>query len=721
MSTLYKAIHRLLFLTAMLVNSVSLVAQNPTLDSLENVLETHQTKDSTRVKLLSEVAYNLRRIDLDRSCECAAEANALAEELSYKKGIATSFNALANCFYLRSDYKEAFNFFEKSEKLHLETGDQAGLSFSLNGTGMAHLRQGNYPAALDYIQRALSIGEKAGDKTRISFSTYNIGNCYSLLGEYSMALDYYQRSLEMSRELKKKDFISVTLRDMGQAYTMLNKYDEARECFESSMRIMEEENDQKGISFTMITLGILNEKQGRLDEAFKYFTEAAAISKKSGFKHNLCDSYTCLSDIYIGRREYSKALNYALSSLLIAKELNILPEQSDIYEQLSRIYEATGDYKKAYQSHQAFKELNDSVFNEESIRTVANLKNSFHYEKEKQKAAFEQQQKDAVLQAEAKWQRMVRNFFIIAFIVTFILVLVVVRISIQRKKANETLSLQNDEIEKTSRRLTQKNEEISLKNKELKNQSSKLENALGDLQKAQSQLVQSEKMASVGVLTAGIAHEINNPLNFIHGGKSALDRYVKKNLKEHQEKLKPLLDTIDVGIKRVTGIVLSINRFSREGGGKNENCDIHLILENCLLMLQNQFKSRVKIKKSYTEEAFRLFGQEGDLHQVFINVLANAIQSIEKGGTVSISTEVVGENLEVKISDTGCGISRQNLNRVTNPFFTTRDPGKGTGLGMSIAYNIIKDHLGKIRYESEEGVGTTAIVTLPVIKTTVEV
>ncbi len=695
--------------------------QNRIIDSLELALESHISMDQSRVDLLNELAYSTRRSDLDRSCDCAAQAKELAEKLNYEKGLATSFNGLANCFYLRSDYLEAFNFFEKAERLFKEIGDQSGLSFSLNGTGMAHLRQGNYAAALDYIQRALTIGEKIEDKTRISFSTYNIGNCYALLGEDSLALDYYHRSLNMSWELGKEDIESVTLRDMGQAYTRLNKYKEARDCFERSMKIMEGRQDQKGISFTMITLGILSKKQGELDAAFDYFNDAAKLSEEHGFKHNLCNSYACLSDVYIGKREYANALNYALSGLMIAKDLDILPEQRDIYQQLSKIYAATGNYKKAYQSHQAFKTLSDSIFNEESIGAVANLRNSFEYEKEKQKTALIQQQKDAVKEAEAKWQKTVRDFFIVAFIVTSILVLIVVKISNQRKKANKTLSLQNQEIEKTSERLSIQNDEIQQQNEELTQQRIQLEAALNELQKAQSQLVQSEKMASVGVLTAGIAHEINNPLNFIHGGKSALDKYVKKNLKGHEGKMKPLLDSIDMGIKRVSGIVLSINRFSRESGNQKEQCDISLILDNCIAILENQIKSKIKMEKNYSSEQFELVCQEGELHQVFLNILMNAVQSIEDKGTISISTKLLDTNLEVRVSDTGSGISKQNLEKVTNPFFTTKDPGKGTGLGMSISYNIIKGHKGKIRYESEEGEGTTVIVTLPVTKEAVGV
>ena len=711
----------LIAVLAMVLAPTFLTAQSSLLDSLENQLTQFSKQDVGRVDLLNNISYALRRVDLDRSCECGVEARTLAEKLDYQRGIAESFSNLGNCFYLRSDYKEAQESFQKAIDLNTKIENLSDLALSLNGIGMVHIQQGNYPLALDYVQKSLKIAEQINDKERISFANYNIANCHLNLGDYGTALEYYDLSLTISNELGRKDFISVNLRDMGQAHTQLKNYEEAQRFFERSLEIMEELDDQKGISFTLVTLGILHKKQNRLDQAFTYFKQAADLSKEHDFKHNLCNSYLCLGESYIERNDYESALNYALSGLLIAKELKIIPEQRDAFKQLSNIYETEGNYKNAYQSYKAFKALDDSIFSEESIRTIANLRSLHEYEKEKQKTVLTQLQKDAVQEAEARWQRTVRDFFIVAFIVTAVLVLIVFRISTQRKKANRILSNQKDEIEGTYKQLYWQNEEIQQQNEVLTSQRIKLESTLDKLQKAQSQLVQSEKMASVGVLTAGIAHEINNPLNFIHGGKSALDKYVKKNLKKHESKMKPLLDTIDMGIKRVTGIVLSINRFSRESGNKKERCEIGLILDNCLLMIQNQIKARIKVEKHYTEESFELLCQEGELHQVFLNVLMNAVQSIEGRGTIAIATELRGADLEVSVSDTGCGISPQNLDKVTNPFFTTKDPGKGTGLGMSISYNIIKGHKGKIQFESKEGEGTTVIVTLPVEKTAVEV
>jgi signal transduction histidine kinase len=142
--------------------------------------------------------------------------------------------------------------------------------------------------------------------------------------------------------------------------------------------------------------------------------------------------------------------------------------------------------------------------------------------------------------------------------------------------------------------------------------------------------------------------------------------------------------------------------------------DIHTILDNCLIMLQNKTRGRIEIFKEYTDSQYKLECNEGRMHQAFLNILSNAVQSIRNEGKIVIKTSIEGGNLEVSVTDTGCGISEENLPRIFDPFFTTREPGKGTGLGLAITYNIINEHNGKIICHSKMNEGTVFFVTLPV-------
>ncbi len=240
-----------------------------------------------------------------------------------------------------------------------------------------------------------------------------------------------------------------------------------------------------------------------------------------------------------------------------------------------------------------------------------------------------------------------------------------------------------------------------------------LEQAMKDLTDTQSMLIQSEKMASLGVLTAGIAHEINNPLNFIQGGALGLQNFIDEFFPEYKSKTEPLLNAILEGVSRSASIVRSLNRYSRKDETPMVPCSIHTIIDSCLVMVNSEVVNRITINKNYCCEELLLLCKEGKIHQAILNILVNAINSIESKGTISITTLQENEMLKLIIADTGCGISKENLNRITDPFFTTKPPGSGTGLGLSITYTIIADHNGYMEFESELNKGTTVTIVLP--------
>lgn len=232
-----------------------------------------------------------------------------------------------------------------------------------------------------------------------------------------------------------------------------------------------------------------------------------------------------------------------------------------------------------------------------------------------------------------------------------------------------------------------------------------LQITLSDLQRTQRKLIETEKMASLGVLSAGITHEINNPLNFIKGGIQVLELDLKEG--KPIDEIEPSLHVINDGVERATTIVKSLSHFSRESRDMHESCDVHAIIDNCLLMLESKTRHKIKVIKEFGIEHFKLIGNEGRLHQAFLNILANAEQAILNSGEIKISTELDREIRKIIITDTGIGIEPEILDKINDPFFTTKPPGQGTGLGLSIAYNIVREHNGVIEVISQPGKGTT--------------
>ena len=298
-------------------------------------------------------------------------------------------------------------------------------------------------------------------------------------------------------------------------------------------------------------------------------------------------------------------------------------------------------------------------------------------------------------------------------------------VAIQNARLHQDLKKHKDNLEKLVHEKTQDlntaieelqaaNDELYEKNEIINSQNNELRATLQYLKETQSHLLQSEKMASLGTLTAGVAHEINNPLNFIMGAYVGLDKFFKKK-NDKDPDISVLLSSIKTGIDRISTIINSLNHFSRNNKDLNEKCHINSILDNCLTILNNQISDKVNIKKVYAENSFTIKGDVANLHHALLNILTNSLQAIDKKGEITIKTQmdIVKNRFIIEILDTGKGISKENIGKITEPFFTTKDPGKGIGLGLSIAYKIIKEHNGILEFESEVDQGTLVRIELP--------
>ncbi len=275
-----------------------------------------------------------------------------------------------------------------------------------------------------------------------------------------------------------------------------------------------------------------------------------------------------------------------------------------------------------------------------------------------------------------------------------------------------------EELDTAIEALKATNEKLQSKNEIINNQNKELKEALQNLKQAQAQLVQSEKMASLGLLTAGVAHEINNPLNYIQASLYAIEENIsyKQEPEFLQKNLQTLLAAMKMGVKKASSIVKALNAFSRSKNLRKDTCNINEIINNCLLLLEHELKNKCLVTRDLTNVSFTLNGNEDSLHQVFTNLIMNSVQSIKSNGEISITTAIDKEKdqLAIIISDNGEGISKENLPKIFDPFFTTRDPGKGVGIGLSIVYKIIENHNGDINYVSEQGKGTKVKVLLPI-------
>jgi len=226
----------------------------------------------------------------------------------------------------------------------------------------------------------------------------------------------------------------------------------------------------------------------------------------------------------------------------------------------------------------------------------------------------------------------------------------------------------------------------------------------------EDQLLQAEKLSSIGLLAAGIAHEVNTPI-------AGISSYTQMLLKETPEtdRRKKILEKIEKQTFRAAEIVSGLLNFSRLNSSEFKDLDINQLIEDSLALLNNHLQSNnIKVESRYDLSLPPVYGNMGKLQQVFVNLFLNARDAMPSGGELAVQTGMLESMVVVDISDTGSGITEENIRRIFDPFFTTKSVGKGTGLGLAVSYGIVQEHGGGIFVDSSSGRGTHFRVKLPI-------
>ncbi|MCS7014127.1 MAG: ATP-binding protein [Chloroherpetonaceae bacterium] len=308
-------------------------------------------------------------------------------------------------------------------------------------------------------------------------------------------------------------------------------------------------------------------------------------------------------------------------------------------------------------------------------------------------------------------------------------------------------------LRKRDRIIQQSTDEILRQRNQLASEKERVEKLLSDLKSTQAQLIQSEKMASLGQMVAGIAHEVNTPLGFVTNNLSVIERNVgilERALREYQkmekmlregelaeleaqlenirsmvlrieelslvERTRRTISESNIGLQRIQELVTNLRNFSRLDEATCKLVNLAESIDSALMIATNMVKHKAEVIKNYAPNLM-VECYPAQLNQVFLNLITNATQAIEKFGKITITTLTEGDKAIIKIADTGIGIPEENLKKIFEPFFTTKPVGQGTGLGLSIVYKIIEQHHGTIQVASEVGRGTEFTITLPLRQT----
>ncbi len=610
-----------------------------------------------------------------------------------------------------TDPNLALKYNDELINLSRQLGNNTYLYFGYYQLGSQKRSSGDYPGALNYYLASIQLA-----KSPSGFANAYIGmaDVYNSLHNYADAKSYYKQGIKLLRNLDDSITLASAILNEGEAFRYNGQNDSALICYKEAYKIFDKLSYKPGKAYAVGNMGLVYASLGQFGVAEKNINEAIAVMEANNLYDAVCEYFSGMSDIYLQKGDTTNAIGYAKRSVDLAEKYQLNKQASDGSKVLSELYERLNDPLHGLQYYKTYIVYRDSLNDLSKQKSVDSLQRVFEVSRKQVEVneANRQKQQQKIL--------LFVSLAVLALIAGLLIVLM--RNNQQKQKAYMLLS--------KAKLVTEEQRDLANK-------------TLVELKRTQAHLVQSEKMASLGQLTAGIAHEIQNPLNFINNfsdlnkelvedmlaekGKAISERDEKleeellKNLKDNEEK-------INQHGRRADAIVKGMLQHSRPSSGEKEVTDINALASEFLKLSYHGLRAKDKSFNATMIATFddavgkiRIAPQE--IGRVLLNLYNNAFYAVtEKKNlniegydpTVSVSTKKLDKFIEIKIRDNGTGIPKEKLDKIFQPFYTTKPSGEGTGLGLSLSYDIIKVHDGEIAVQSQEGDYTEFIVSLPV-------
>jgi two-component system NtrC family sensor kinase len=605
---------------------------------------------------------------------------------------------------------------------------------ALNGKGYDLTQLGKFPESLQCFQQALKLADdpQSENKTwhelvpglgkltpnkyrldNLAYIHHNIGHLMGATNNIDQQIAEFRVARQLAMEVEDNYLLSLVNMDLGHVYQGLNRLDSALVLEHNAEQIIQQTGFKKYFGLVYKYMGDIYLKKGNKDLAIKYFHKEinTDVEQKNYAADGYC--YTDLTNYYLSVKQKDSSLYYAKKTLETLKSMGSKALDQP-YENLYKSYKLNGNTDSAYKYQGLALTAKDSSFNT-TVKSLADF----------QKLSFKAQIHAQELEKEKEaLQTRTRTYAMLAAIGVLMLLAGIFYLNNrQKQKVNNVLFKQKEEI-------VQQKEEIE-------SQRDNLEITLSNLKTAQTQLIQSEKMASLGELTAGIAHEIQNPLNFVNNF-SEVNAELLVELKQeisakNYEDASAIADDlignekkINHHGKRADAIVKAMLQHSKTSSGTKEPTNINALADEYMRLAYHGLRAK---DKSFNSEMVTSFDAKlpkinvipQDIGRVMLNLFNNAFYAVnqkqKKAGTgytpeVSVTTFSENGHIIIKVKDNGTGIPDQIKDKIMQPFFTTKPTGEGTGLGLSLSYDIIKAHGGEISIESKEGAGTEFTVQL---------
>jgi len=645
------------FIIIFLLNATCF-AQKLKSDSLITILQQQKTRDTNYVNLIFSLADNLyKENNVEQAKQFTNQGITLAKTLKWDVG---HINGL----------------FKLDRLLSYET---------------------KYDSAAATTLYALDISERVQNKNLIAIAHWYLSGDYRLLGNYDRAENHAVKFLNASNDLKDSSIILSALINLAGVYLDGNKTDLAKPIMNKALQFSIAQRNNRAQARLLDGYADIQTKDKNYASALEYRMQSLTLGKIIG-NYGGWIPYTLsrISITYSALKNKDSAAHYANAALQMAKQQKLKKELMDAYEAMFIYHNTFGDYKQALE----YRLIYDSLFNK-----MAEINLSQNSERTRMK--LEQEKKDLLAQREQE-----------------------VKDAAARKSRNLQYGIIGGFILLAAF--------LFWNNRQKQKAKTKIEEAYGQLKSTQAQLIQSEKMASLGELTAGIAHEIQNPLNFVNNfsevNRELITELVDEADKGNTEEVKAIANDIKENSekinhhgKRADAIVKGMLQHSQSSSGVKEPTDINKLADEYLRLAYHGLRAKDKsfnatLKTDYDEMIGKINIIPQDIGRVILNLITNAFYAVNEKSkqnitgyepTVSVNTKRLNDKVQISVSDNGNGIPESIKEKIFQPFFTTKPTGQGTGLGLSLAYDIVKAHGGELKVKTREDEGSSFTIVLP--------
>ena len=623
-------------------------------DSLKTLLK-KEKRDTARVRLLNELCFAYYTNKPDTAMVLALEALNLSNRIGFLKGEAASLNRMGNVYGLVN----------------------------------------NVPKALEVYLQALKLNEKINNLDGKSRNFVNLGNIYSSQEEYRQAIGYLLKAKKLSEQLKSNEGVAACSNILGVTYLALKKYDSARIYSWQAYQIGRKFKLYRRTATALYLMGDIYSETRESKLALEDYRLSIPYAQLGEFSAGLSHALLGMAKLFANEGREDSALSYAKRSFNISRgvgKFNFGGQKASDF--LYSLYKKRGNTDSALFYLETSKAVSDSSFSQQKINQFYSL--DFD----------EKMRQQEILQQQEQYANQVKMYGLIAIVLgSLVIAMILWRNNRLKQKANE-----------------------------------KIQKTLTELKTTQNQLIQSEKMASLGELTAGIAHEIQNPLNFVNNFSEVNTELIAEMKQEIEkgdlEEIKAIAVDIEGNSKKISmhgkradAIVKGMLQHSQSSSGTKEPTNINTLADEYLRLAYHGLRAK---DKEFNAELLTNFDKNlpkvevipQDIGRVLLNIFNNALYAVNQKQKISsseykpiveVTTEVKDKWFIITIKDNGNGIPESIRQKIMQPFFTTKPTGEGTGLGLSLSYDIIvKGHSGSIDFTTKEGEFTEFVVKLPI-------